>query len=424
MKTRQGITGPILAALMLLVCQMAAGQPTDQRQEEELTVSFLTCEPGPEIYELCGHEAIRVRGAGIDSVWNYGTFDFREPNFVYRFVKGETDYMLQGYPSAWFLPEYVARGSRVIEQDINLTPEEARRFLALLREESKPRNCRYRYNYVRDNCATRIIDRLEEAANAKPVYPDSLSHRTFREAMRHYHRNYPWYQFGIDMVLGRGLDIPVSPREGMFAPLEMERLVQGAHFPDGRPLVKARRVIYEGRGDVTLPPTPWLLTPLAITLMMLAVSIGIVIYDIIRKLFSRWWWSVVFGIYGLAGTIVAFLVFFSSHEATSPNLMLILLNPLQLLFAVCIWFRGMRIVSAAMSLYNFFGIGCMMLVWPFQTQSSNPAFWPMMATAVILGGAYTLLKSYAGNNREGKSAIGNTPSRTKNKTGKKRTKVK
>ncbi len=34
-------------------------------------------------------EAIRVRGDGIDSVWNYGTFDFTAPNFLYRFVKGD-----------------------------------------------------------------------------------------------------------------------------------------------------------------------------------------------------------------------------------------------------------------------------------------------------------------------------------------------
>lgn len=44
--------------------------------EAPLTVSLITCWPGTEVYELCGHEAIRVRGDGIDSVWNYGTFDF------------------------------------------------------------------------------------------------------------------------------------------------------------------------------------------------------------------------------------------------------------------------------------------------------------------------------------------------------------
>ena len=71
---------------------------------KDLTVSLITCYPGEEIYELCGHSAIRVRGEGIDSVWNYGIFDFNQPNFVYRFVKGETDYKGASYPFRYFMP--------------------------------------------------------------------------------------------------------------------------------------------------------------------------------------------------------------------------------------------------------------------------------------------------------------------------------
>ncbi len=44
---------------------------------------------------------------GIDSVWNYGVFDFNEPNFVGRFVSGQTDYMLASYPFPLFMAEYV-----------------------------------------------------------------------------------------------------------------------------------------------------------------------------------------------------------------------------------------------------------------------------------------------------------------------------
>ncbi len=31
---------------------------------DSLTVSVVTCYPGPEIYELCGHSAVRVKGRG------------------------------------------------------------------------------------------------------------------------------------------------------------------------------------------------------------------------------------------------------------------------------------------------------------------------------------------------------------------------
>ena len=152
--------------------------------EAPLTVSLITCWPGTEVYELCGHEAIRVRGDGIDSVWNYGTFDFTAPNFLYRFVKGETDYMLSSCPFAFFLPEYVNANRKVAEQDLNLTQDEAKRLLGMLREEALPRNRTYRYNYVKDNCATRIVERIDQAVGARVVYSDSINYGSFRREMR------------------------------------------------------------------------------------------------------------------------------------------------------------------------------------------------------------------------------------------------
>ena len=102
------------------------------QKRDSIVVSLLTAWPGPEVYQLCGHSAIRIRGAEVDSVWNYGVFDFDEPNFVYRFVKGETDYMLVCYPTMWFMPEYLSEGRKVLEQDLNLTQDEAWKLRSLL----------------------------------------------------------------------------------------------------------------------------------------------------------------------------------------------------------------------------------------------------------------------------------------------------
>ena len=151
-----------------------------QEERDSVVVSLITCWPGSEVYELCGHEALRVRGwqngVPVDTVWNYGVFDFNEPNFVYRFVKGETDYMLAGYPFAWFLPEYEATHRRVVEQDLNLTGEEAERLVAMLQKEGRPENRTYRYNYVRDNCSTRILDRIDSVAGKPVIYPDKVNY--------------------------------------------------------------------------------------------------------------------------------------------------------------------------------------------------------------------------------------------------------
>ena len=73
-------------------------------QTDSIQFSLLTCAPGSEIYALFGHTAIRYQNfsKGVDLVFNYGMFSFDTPHFVYRFVKGETDYQLGITPYSYF----------------------------------------------------------------------------------------------------------------------------------------------------------------------------------------------------------------------------------------------------------------------------------------------------------------------------------
>ena len=356
-----------------------------------ITISLITCYPGPEIYELCGHSAIRVRGEGIDSVWNYGIFDFNQPNFVYRFVKGETDYRGASYPFQWFLPEYVRGGRKVVEQDINFTPEEAQKMLELLRTSVLPENAVYRYNYIKDNCSTRILNQMDSASNVVIIYPDSAKFGTFRNTMRAYHEGYPWYQFGIDVALGSGLDQKIGSREEMFVPVELMETAGKAKFSDGRPLIKATRVLNEGKGSVVLPPTPWWLSPLfwawLLTLAIACVvASNIVSGKLFKPLYVAW-----FSFLGLAGCLVAFLVFISVHESTSPNVLIFWLNPLQFLFPISIGIRKLRPLALVMAYYNIAACCLLLVLSPFLTQSYNPAFFPLLAATLGLAAAYAII---------------------------------
>ena len=84
---------------------------------DSIRLSLMTCAPGSEIYAHFGHTAIRYENytRKIDLVFNYGMFNFREPNFVWRFVKGETDYQLGITPYIYFRAEYAMRGSSVYQ---------------------------------------------------------------------------------------------------------------------------------------------------------------------------------------------------------------------------------------------------------------------------------------------------------------------
>lgn len=356
-------------------------------------ISLITCYPGEEIYELCGHSAIRVRGVGIDSVWNYGIFDFNQPNFVYRFVKGETDYRGASYPFEWFMPEYIKTGRRVVEQDINFTPEEARKMHELLRISVLPENATYRYNYIKDNCSTRILNQIDSAGGVEIIYPDSIRYGTFRNEMRAYHEGYPWYQFGIDVALGSGLDDKIDSRQEMFVPVEMKRNVASAKFSDGRPLVKETRILNEGRDNAVLPPTPWGLSPLFWAWIVALCLACVVAWNILSSKLYLPVYGTWFFLLGLSGCLVAFLVFISVHESTSPNVLIFWLNPFQFLFTVSIGLRKLRPLALTMAYYNVVVCGVLLIVSPFIKQSFNPAFYPLIAATLGLAAAYAIISN-------------------------------
>ena len=374
----------ILIMIFFLSCSVIAQERTDSVSPVDdggdLVVSIVTCAPGPDVYELCGHAAVRIRNEKMDSIWNFGIFDFTSPNFIYRFCKGETDYKVYGYQFDRFMPAYVMRGSRVMEQVLNLSQEEAQSLRHLLQVESLPENRTYRYNYVRDNCATRPWKRVTQASGRDIQLQDTLYFPTYRSEMRHFHSNYPWYQFGIDLALGSGLDYPLAKDEDIFAPPVLAAKIANGRIGD-QPLVKATNIIFPGYADATLPPTPWYLTPMAAGILMLLVSLGTMFAYLLKKTLWKWWISIYFIVAGIAGCIVAFLVFFSEHEATSPNLLIYWLNPLQLIVGVGIWFKSWKKVMNVMAVYNIVAalvLTILLGVTSIASQVVNNAVWPML----------------------------------------------
>ena len=250
----------ILMGITAHALPLRQSAPTDTARADNVVVSLITCYPGQNIYELYGHTELRVRGKGYDWVFNYGTFDFRAPNFIYRFVKGETDYMLAGYPSEYMYVGYENR--KIVEQVLNLTPEQARAVSNALFNGAQPDNRTYRYNYVLDNCSTRPRDIVEAVVGESLQYPPMPSGLTFRSMMHRYNTNYAWQQFGIDLALGSGLDYELDARQQMFAPISLMQAFGGATIERGGervPLVTDTNTLNPGsdEGD-SRPPSPWL----------------------------------------------------------------------------------------------------------------------------------------------------------------------
>ena len=139
------------------------GEAADLSPQAE--ISLLTCSAGTEIYSYFGHSAIRIKDprTGIDLVFNYGVFSFETPHFVWRFCKGETDYLLAVQSMKSFMQEYYEEQRDVYEQILNFTSLERQSLYNALIENNKPKNRLYRYKHFSDNCSTRIRDQFERA---------------------------------------------------------------------------------------------------------------------------------------------------------------------------------------------------------------------------------------------------------------------
>lgn len=353
---------------------------------DSVRVSLLTCAPGSEIYSLFGHTALRYENPtkGEDWVFNYGMFSFNTPNFVMRFVKGETDYQLGVIPFRYFEGEYAMRGSSVYQQELNLTSQEKENIIRLLEENYRPANRTYRYNYFYDNCTTRARDKVEQGIEGKVVYPKGVKECSFRQIVREYTDGHEWSAFGIDLCLGSEADEPIDERKQMFSPFYMLEFARGAmiHRADTIvPFVKEEKLLldfsskdeelFEKDEDVFLP-SPWACALIWWVLTFVVTTLGIKN----RKVY--WLWdALLFGAQGIGGCVIAFLFFFSVHPTVGSNWLLMILNPLPLFYMPFMLYRAIKGKKDVFHVINTFVLTLFIVLMPFVQQKFNPTVLPL-----------------------------------------------
>ncbi|HLA15025.1 MAG TPA: DUF4105 domain-containing protein [Gemmatimonadaceae bacterium] len=349
-----------------------AGEPGS-----ELTVYLLTIGQGDEVWELFGHNAIWIkdRSDGSDITYNWGMFDFAQPNFVGRFLTGNTLYWMEGIDLEAMLQAYTRRNRSLLAQELNLTPAQRLSLKHALEENARPENKFYRYDYYRDNCSTRLRDMLDRALGGQlqTATTTRITSETYRSHTQRLTRgNLPVYA-GITLALGHPADRPISRWEEMFLPVRMAnhlRAVRVTDTLDARvPLVRSEMALFTaGRApEPAAPPNylPWFVA--------LGIAIGGALIALVSQaegggrlaLFGATiiatLWSLVAGI---AGTALVAAWAFTRHHFMSWNENLLQLSPLSLGLVVLIplsvyRLRGVaraRQLSAIVAALSLFGL--------------------------------------------------------------------
>ena len=344
-------------------------------------VSILTCNPGKDVYSMYGHTAIRISDdeQNLDVVFNYGVFSFDSPNFLYRFAKGQTDYLMIGQKFSSFLPEYEKEKRSVYEQVLNLSPQGKNQLFQALIKNSLPENRMYRYNFFMDNCATRVRDMIERNSGAKITFQESQGHESYRDLIKGFHHSFRWIDLGIDLLVGKKAEQPVSSYGQMFLPeYLMDQFAKAEITIDGKtqPLVSNNRTLAEHPNSKLNSDWPWPSIVFGF-IFILILTISVRNFLRTRRTDKLDYW--LFALSGLAGLIIGWFTLYSEHPAMSPNYNLLWAFPLNLVFAVIWNIKKWRKYSR-----NYFYLAAILLVLSlFTGQQFNPAVYFIMLALLV-----------------------------------------
>ncbi|WP_405267092.1 DUF4105 domain-containing protein [Cellulophaga sp. Ld12] len=348
-------------------------------------ISILTVGTADELYAKFGHSAIRVQdpALGIDVVYNYGHFDFDTPNFYTKFTRGKLLYSLARESFEGFIYGYQLENRWVKEQDLQLTVQERNDFLKFLENNHLPENRFYKYDFLFDNCSTRLPDALQMVLGDKIAfdYTHLENQFTFRELI---HQNLDvnsWSNFGIDLALGSVIDRKATPWEHQFLPIYVFKQLPNATV-DGKKLVSKERTLLkevpkEKNTNFLLSPLLWL------SILSILVCL-ITLKDYKAKKRARYLDFVLFLTTGLAGLLIVFLWFGTDHQATAKNFNFLWTFPINSLIAFFLLKKGApaKWISIYMLLL-LFCIGIALILWILKVQIFSILILPIVFALVL-----------------------------------------
>ena len=356
---------------------------------ERAQISIITCGPGQnELYSAFGHSAVRVHDPekGLDWVYNYGIFDFDQPNFYLNFAKGNLNYMLAvGYFDR-FKQAYLKEGRFMHEQVLQLSPSQKQAYFDFLQHNAKEENRTYAYDYFYDNCATRIRDGLWQVLGPQQMlYPTDYVQTgpSIRQLCDLYLKQQPWGDWAIDFCLGLPMDKTAEPWEFMFLPDYLEKALAQTKLKTAQgwqPIVKEHRVL-NGQAPQEVAFLWWQPWTFFLALLVLALLLTVAFYQTPRKaiLFD----AILYGVVGFLGIFLMVLWFFTDHRAAAQNLNLLVYNP-ALLVVVYLHIRqrygGIWHWFNAIIPYYY---AVIIAVWLFLPQQMHPAHLALMAVFML-----------------------------------------
>jgi hypothetical protein len=299
---------------------------------ENTTISIITIGPGNLLNDSFGHNGFRVKNNYEDIVFDYGRYNFEDPNFYTNFAKGKLDYLMGAANTTAVFRYYQSQNRTIKEQVLNLNEAQKESLLNYLANNFKPENRAYLYDFFYDNCATKMRDVTEAVLNGGIEYstPNTYKKATFRQLIQDNLYWNSWGSFGIDIALGSVIDRGATPREYMFLPEYIFQFFDVATFTSSKkPLIAQTKIIYTQKGE--FKKGSFFTSPIFMLSLISFIILFITFKDKKNNKRSKWLDAVLFTITGVVGVLLLMLWFATDHTATAHNYNLLWACPISII---------------------------------------------------------------------------------------------
>ncbi len=347
-----------------------------QTAQPHLRISLLTCGPGDELYSIFGHTALRIidSSQNTDLIYNYGTFDFQDPDFYPKFVRGKLNYFLSVEELHAFLYEYQVTNRSVTEQELQMNDSTKLAIKNAIAENLIGNIRFYKYDFLYDNCTSRVKNILVRYAGMKidtKLVPNGTS---FRDMIHEYldRGSMAWTKLGMDILLGSRTDKAVTIDESMFLPDYLMKGVDSS-ATSTNPLMLHKQAILPGStGNRNTTNWPLFVFAIISAVILLVSNLKSKRAWIITRLID----FILFCLTGLIGCFLLFTWFGTDHSSFAANYNLLWALPTNVIAAATLWKRPIWLSKYFFVTSLVYGFLLACFFW--LPQQLNPAFIPLV----------------------------------------------
>ncbi len=329
-----------LLYIIVIMCSGSLWAHTDSTQQvldnneklyPELTISLITCGPGDELYASFGHTGLRIinHDLNTDEVYNYGMFNYSDPNFYTKFTLGKLDYYVAKYAFKDFIAEYIDDDRFVKEQILELAPSQKNAIYKYVEHNILPANRTYKYDFVFDNCATRVRDIFSESLGMNFIFNDVIGNQSisYRTIINTYLSQRHWERFGINLLLGNQIDSNMTNDGSMFLPDFLHGAISFAKF-EGTSVVAKENLLATGKPLEENPVNG----PLLITFSLM-IAVIVVKFTKPLKGLQAVFFRLILLISGILGVIILFMWLGTNHQSCANNFNILWAFPANIIIA-------------------------------------------------------------------------------------------